>query len=161
MVAYSFKPRFVPAIQVGLGHRTDLMICPKRQTIRAERNGRARHVRPTEIMHLYCMQRAVDGFKIGEAVCIMATPIILKFGRDTNSVDYVESPATGLVATCAGLNEFAQRDGFRDWSDMRKFWAEEHPGVEQFTGVLLMWEPPHDETCYCITCSTTKRNARP
>lgn len=37
------------------------------------------------------------------------------------------------------LDAFAVEDGFEDWSDMRRFWALEHPNITQWTGVRICW----------------------
>ena len=39
------------------------------------------------------------------------------------------------------LDDFAVRDGFQGWADMRAFWRAEHPDVYKFNGVLIKWEP--------------------
>lgn len=119
------------------------MFMPKTQTIRAERkNG---HARPGGDLQLYHHQRLKDGFLIGRARCVSTSPITLKFG----SVDLIQDDAC-LITDVRGLDEFARKDGFNDWWDMRAFWAENHPGSMngagflEWTGRLIRWEPFED-----------------
>jgi len=132
MVAYSFKRRFVEPIRRGLAsaYPDQAGICPKRQTIRADRR---RHARPGEELQLYCGMRTKGCFLIGRARCA--------------GVDYVKLDFTGLVAVNRQafirtdiLDKFARSDGFSDFADMRSFWREEH-GLSVFEGVLVRWEP--------------------
>lgn len=154
MTAYSFHIRFVDRIRAGLlsdeewrrrsGTTAVLADVPqKRQTIRAERkNG---HSRPGGDLQLYYHQRHKDGFLIGYARCVSTTPITLKFGK----VDLVQDDQC-LITGARGLDDFAIKDGFCDWADMRQFWAENHPGSMrgagslEWTGRLIRWEPFED-----------------
>lgn len=38
------------------------------------------------------------------------------------------------------VNKFARDDGFKDWRELKAFWADEHPGLEVFDGVLITWK---------------------
>ena len=126
MVAYSFQRRFVEPILAGT----------KRQTIRADRR---RHARPGEALQLYVGMRTRQCRKIiPDPVCTFIMPISLTFGCSVG-VEGAISPGFGLPAS--DLDAFAVRDGFESWPDLKAFWAEHHPGVERFEGVLIRWEP--------------------
>lgn len=131
MVAYSFCKRFVAPILRGL-HPEDGVADMKMQTIRTDRK---RHARPGEELQLYCGMRTKSCFLIGRATCTDIRKVTIDFPRDRINVDYISMTTTGQ------LNAFSQCDGFVNWDDMRKFWREEHPGVDQFAGVLIMWRP--------------------
>lgn len=125
MVAYSFKRRFVPAILSGR----------KTHTIRAERAGRSRHVRPGETIQHYVGMRTRQCQKVGTATCWRVIPIRI-----------VATLAAPRVEVCRrridcvpGLDRFAQADGFVDWRDMLAFWRTEHPEVREFDGVMICW----------------------
>lgn len=143
MVAYSFQPQFVTAIRVGLsplGLGSPIAIAsgvwPKLQTIRAR--GMKRHARPGDTLQLYCRQRHPEGFKIGEAVCSQVGTVMLFFGRH----ERVRIPRRVFSARSAiELDAFARKDGFADWQALREFWREHHPGVDDFNGLLVEWEP--------------------
>lgn len=119
MVAYSFKPRFAPAISAGI----------KKQTIRADRK---RHVRDDETMQLYTGMRTRQCRLIGTALCKSIWPIRLHF--DPPTIVTVGTTTT----TRTGLDSFARRDGFESWDEMSEFWRTVH-GAGPFTGVLIEW----------------------
>ena len=136
-------PRFVDPIKVGLWiliENPGPLIASKRQTIRAERAD-GRHARPGDLLQLYCRQRHPSGFLIGKARCIDATRIEIGFRRKRRS-DWVRNAMDGLLDRPDGLDEFARRDGFQDWAELREFWSVAHPGVDDFKGVMIRWEPP-------------------
>lgn len=124
MVAYSFRPRFVDPIRAGT----------KRQTIRPERK---RHARPGEGLQLYTGMRTRQCKLIGRAICEDVRAVTLLFSH--------EVAAEGVIApslhVAGGLEAFAQRDGFASWADLKAFWRENHPGIDEFTGVLISWGP--------------------
>jgi uncharacterized protein YqfB (UPF0267 family) len=91
----------------------------KSQTIRADRK---RHARPGEELQLYTGMRTKHCRLIARVQCIGIRPITLDLAEDMPDA-------------------FAHRDGFADWEDMRAFWRQFHPGVETFTGVLILWDP--------------------
>lgn len=145
MVAYSFKPRFVDPIKLGLGLAVPATIPPtrpKRHTIREERVRNHAHV--GDILQLYCYQRSPSGFKIGEARCTGSAPIVLDFKNKCVSIRL----KTGGAATFANRKErdrFARSDGFEDWADLVAFWQVEHPKLgDTFEGVIVYWEPIHE-----------------
>lgn len=162
MVAYSFKPRFVVPIQAGLGlplkHPIKAQVAafmhvpddqrpaPKRQTIRAV--GRRRHARRGEILQLYCGLRTKRAFLIGRAKCTEVRDIVITFeeGRDVVAVGGI-GMGRGKQQRYAcyqgdGLDDFARRDGFESWAEMREFWKREHtPLPKVWIGLLIEWEP--------------------
>lgn len=121
MVAYSFKARFIHGIETGL----------KRQTIRADRK---RHARPGEEVQLYTAMRTRHCRLIGKAICQSVEPIILLF-TPSRKDDIVT--VSGIPMN--SLNDFARRDGFASWTHLRAFWTVEHPGTNEFHGVLITW----------------------
>lgn len=130
MVAYSFRPRFVDPLVAGL-EPGPLLPGMKRQTIRAPR---ARHARPGELVQLYTGMRTRQCRHLGNARCVAVEPVTLCFeGRGSLSFVTNRMPCD--------LDDFAVHDGFRDWPDLVAFWAEQHPGVFRFEGVLIRWEP--------------------
>lgn len=140
MVAYSFRPRFVTPIRIGLGlpilpedDDTDAgtLLVPKRQTIRAI--GKRRHARAGEMLQLYTGMRTRQCKKIGEAPCVFVVPIRIDVMKTRLKFsDFVFD-----------AEAFAQADGFASAADMHAFWLDAH-GLGKFEGVLIRWEP-HDE----------------
>lgn len=125
MVAYSFKPRFVAPIQAGT----------KRQTIRADRK---RHARPGEQLQLYTGMRTKQCKLIARSTCVSVDLVLLNFA------DHGVVRVNGIVLfSDAAMQDFAHRDGFTSWADMRAFWRENHPGMEQFEGVIIRWGDLH------------------
>ena len=136
MVAYSFKPRFVEPIRIGLSKVSLSFDCPpKRQTIRAI--GKRRHALPGETLQLYTGMRTKQCDKIGDARCISVEPIVIKVPKD----DYWLWVRIGQGDEFEAGDEFAIADGFRDIEDMWSFWRKEHPDAATFKGVLIKWEP--------------------
>jgi len=123
MVAYSFVERFERLILMGL----------KLQTIRG--NSGKRHARPGETMQLYINQRRPDARLILTPICRSVWPIRLLLGERHAAVVRGEDYA-------GGLDQLARDDGFGSWSEMRVFWDVHHPGVVDFSGVLIRWWPP-------------------
>lgn len=155
MVAYSFQRMFVPPILRGLGlacavghpsHQflpEQINCTPKRQTIRAPRGATAKsritgrqlygHAQPGDELQLYTGMRTKQCMLIGRARCTDVKPIALHF--DDPSIWIGQEPRLDV-------DEFARSDGFADgWKDLRAFWARHHPGVTDFTGVIIYWEP--------------------
>lgn len=130
MVAYSFKPGFVPLIQGG----------SKQQTIRLPRK---RHARAGEALQLFTGPR-MKPVRLGSAECVAVRDVRLDFNDQRVTLDdavTIEDPAE--------LDAFAIRDGFtvperlivtvRPWEYMAKWWAQTHPGQPVFRGVLIDW----------------------
>ncbi len=123
MVAYSFNKQFIAPIIEG----------SKRQTIRAYRK---RHARPGEMMQLYTAMRTKYCRAIGVSVCRMVAPITLDFEAERIRYPFERGMTTIFPP---GLDAFAADDGFTDWAQMRAFWAQAHPEVSVFEGVLIRW----------------------
>lgn len=138
MVAYSFRQRFAPNIQAGLGIPVAGRPKPKRQTIREY--GRRHHAVPGQEIQLYTGMRTKQCALIGEAMCVDASPIMLRF-LPHGIGDLVDSEVIGILERKDHLNLFAQHDGFIDWKELRMFFASNHPGISRFEGVLIRWEP--------------------
>lgn len=147
MVAYSYQPMFVAPIKRGLvsAYPDERGLRPKRQTIRAR--GRRRHARPGEELQLYCRQRSKDGFLIGRARCVGVDEVHIAFRKARRGArDWVKinggRPGDGdIFDGVTRLNEFARRDGFETWGHLIEFWLKHHPGVDDFDGLLIRWEP--------------------
>lgn len=124
MVAYNFKPRFVPLICEGM----------KRQTVRRHR---ARHARPGECLQLFAGLRTAEARRIllVDPVCTEVLPIRISFaaGRIAR-IEVADVPVLSL-------DGFAVRDGFEDIADMTDFWVEHHGGRD-FEGVVIEWAMP-------------------
>lgn len=127
MVAYSFKPSFVPLIEAGI----------KQQTIRLDRK---RHARPGESLQLFTGPR-MQPRRIGGALCQAVRQARLDFAGDRVQLD----DAIEILGDTE-LNAFATRDGFGDsragippWEFMARWWAMTHPDQPVFSGVLIDW----------------------
>lgn len=135
MVAYSFKKQFGPPILAGT----------KAQTIRAERTGKGRHVRPGELVQLYTGMRSKHCRRLGEALCLEVAPVRIELPRARRVPEVMiftpEGDLARHVLTARALTAFARADGFRDFDELHAFWAKEHPGVDTFHGVLIRWQP--------------------
>lgn len=138
MVAYSFKKQFIEPIMAGLEINTP-EIRPKLQTIRAM--GKRRHARPGEVIHLYTAMRTKQCRKLGDARCVSVEGVLLKWSEWPSfcTFDLQNGRRIGATRPIEDMEEFARADGFCDFAQMRKFWAEEH-GVATFEGVLIKWE---------------------
>jgi hypothetical protein len=127
MVAYSFKPSFVPLITSGV----------KQQTIRLPRK---RHARPGETLQLFHGPR-MKPVRIGSAICLSTSQVRLDFKADVVSIDDAIE-----IRGDDQLNAFATRDGFGDsrtgvapWEFMSRWWSVTHPDQPVFAGVLVDW----------------------
>lgn len=148
MTALSFKNRFVIHIKVGLGTVDHVALpggtiglpTPKRQTIRSPRK---RDVRAGEELQLYCGMRTKRAFLIGRARCTEVRDIVITFeeGRDVVAIGGGGTERYACYQG-GGLDEFARRDGFESWADMRKFWETVYaPLPKTWIGTLIEWEP--------------------
>lgn len=127
MTQYNFDPRWITPIASGA----------KRQTIRKPRAG-AGHAKPDDTLQLYTRSRTPQQTLIARARCTEVVPVQLSFGGG-RLVMYSVRPGAWVMDP-AKCDRFAAKDGFQDAADMRAFWAEKHPGVAEFTGVLIRWE---------------------
>lgn len=121
MVAFSFKQQFAAPILSGAKH----------QTIRAI--GKRQPPWPGDELQLYTGMRTKYCRLIGRARCWMVEPIVINLFDDTVELD------TAFFQTAAGLDGFAEKDGFDSWTAMKAFWAREHPGEVVFTGRVIRW----------------------
>ena len=128
MVAYSFRPQFVQPILSGA----------KRQTIRPHRAGRSRHARPGEEVQLYTGMRTRRCTLIGRAMVESVHQVELMFSGPSEGY-VLDARFTTADLYKSYVNTFARADGFKDWRELKAFWAEEHPGLDRFEGVLIKW----------------------
>ena len=121
MVAYNFRSRFADAVQSGL----------KLQTIRAPRvRG---HARPGDALQLYTGMRTRACRKLADALCLASTHCIL-----------TEGGVWLGDGSRAGLDDFAQADGFGNFEEMRTWFRKTH-GLP-FEGQLIRWRLFRAET---------------
>lgn len=133
MVAYSFRPRFVRPIEVGLGIIKDQFVYPKTHTVRAI--GRKRHARTGEKVQLYTGLRTKAAKKIGEATCNRTAPIVLEFG-DLGVWITIDGKRLSKDQT----HDFAHSDGFRTLDEFMMFWADNHDCPTKWSGIIIYWE---------------------
>lgn len=127
MVAYSFKAQFIDPIRSGR----------KLQTIRAD--GKRRHARPDEALQLYTAMRTRSCRKLGDAICAAVLPVRIVIGQQWS----VATLDGTNITSAAGLDRFAQDDGFLDWPGLVRFWLENHAAADQqidFHGRLIRWK---------------------
>ncbi len=124
MVAYSFQRRFIDPIVTG----------SKCQTIRAE--GARRHAMPGKVLQLYFGMRTKYCRKIiPDQVCVRCDSVLLDFGP----VRSVVIGGRTKLYSVGDLDRFAVCDGFENWEDLVAFWAQFHPDVVEFYGVMPGW----------------------
>lgn len=132
MVAYSFKKQFAPLILAGT----------KAQTIRGDRK---RHARPGELLQLFTGMRTRECRRLGEALCTAVERVLIVLPHRRQPPRIVVNTLEGEFVRGAtwgvSLDEFAQQDGFRDFDAMIAFWRENHPGQDEFSGILIRWQP--------------------
>lgn len=166
MVAYSFKPRFVAPIRVGLGlipldavknvalggfdminrwsDPSAKAPAPKTQTIRAERR---RHARPGDELQLYCGMRQKWCMLIGKARCVEVLPIDIVFAPTERVIIHGFNEGVLYYTEAKRLDLFATNDGFEDWAQMKAFWREEHgDDLIRFNGKIIYWKPIRCDT---------------
>lgn len=122
MSAYNFKAQFAELVESG----------KKRQTIRAMR----KHMpKVGERVHLFTGMRtkACRRLRAGHEDRHKAVRLVTIRHK---SVDVGVGPLVTLRFD-SDLNEFARRDGFNDWPEMRDFFRREH-GLP-FHGFLVEW----------------------
>ena len=140
MVAYSFKTRFAEPILAGT----------KLHTVRAPRK---RDARPGEELQLYRGMRTKQCALIAVKNCVAVLRVIVCAHDNWIAVGdgypWPEQPCAmsnkrGRVHySFVHVHDFARRDGFEDWHEMRRFWLENHPvstpADSGFKGVLIGW----------------------
>ena len=123
MVAYNFKPQFVPLIESG----------KKTQTIRAI--GKKRHAKPGERLQLYTGMRQPGCRKIiADPVCVSVANVRIKY-------DYSGLlPEPKITSGMYDINPYALApdDGFSDVGAFMDFFEDTH-GLP-FEGVLIKWK---------------------
>jgi hypothetical protein len=124
MVAYSFQKQFVAPILAGT----------KTHTVRADRK---RHARPGEELQLYSGMRTQHCKLIMRARCIDVKPIVIVPKRGLGAFVTIGREFPGITP-----DDFARSDGFRCWADLCDFWDKHHPGVDEFSGVIIFWSSP-------------------
>jgi hypothetical protein len=124
MVAYNFRERFVPAIELGR----------KRQTIRRDRALFGRHARPGEGLQLYTGMRTGSCRLIrDDVICTAVAPCRIEFCPDGQIAEILVG---GMRVRF--LKEFALGDGFCSLADMSRFFVDAY-GAAPFEGVLIEW----------------------
>jgi hypothetical protein len=126
MVAYSYKLRFADPMLDGI----------KDGTIRAPRQGKSRHARPGDAIQNYTGMRTQHCRLILKSVCVATFDVVLRWRPIVEVIIGDEKLPLGQ------FDVFARRDGFGDFDDMERFWAEVHPGIRRFVGELIRWQPP-------------------
>ena len=116
MVAYNFQARFAKAVAIGA----------KRQTIRAPR--KSGHAIVGQALQLYTGLRTKRACKLRDPdpLCITSTYCAIR-----------EDGITLGNHPTVDLDEFARRDGFRDFADMKDWFRKTH-GLP-FIGHLIVW----------------------
>lgn len=159
MVAYSFQKRFIGPVLAGLEPGPWLPDM-KRHTLRLPREGRSKHVRPEQPVHLYTAMRTKHCRQLGLATCRLRIPVRLVLDCGKMSIarqegaalrSYVKQLAPIVqqileapVAHCFegdAMDEFARTDGFADREEMAAFFNAPKEGVWHLQLVLIAWAP--------------------
>lgn len=138
MVALSFKPEFVIAIDAG----------QKSRTIRRVR--KAGNPEPGKPLQLYTGMRTADCEKIRDATCTRVRPVLIDYMGITLSGRRLwagDAPAyQGGPDPEHYDGDFARADGFDSFSDMAEFFKKQY-GLP-FEGQLIEWSlaiPSHHQ----------------
>lgn len=124
MVAYSFQPRFVPALRSG----------EKGQTIRAK--GKKRHARVGDLVQVYTGMRTKHCQRLFESPCIEATPIQI-YRKDMGELEKLEIVVGDRLLSFEEMTVLALADGFETLAAFIAFFEPAMP----FDGVLIKWRP--------------------
>lgn len=127
MVAYSFQPQFVPAIERG----------DKTHTIRAL--GKKRHARAGEMVQLYTGMRTSRCRLLFASKCL-STSSVLIFPDRTVIVD-------GAALDDAAVTNLAIADGFEGFDQFMEFFGQNFDHQDKaenipFDGILVNWRYP-------------------
>lgn len=134
MALLGFKKRFVPKIRRGT----------KQQTIRTFRKY---PISPGETLYLYTALRTKYAEKIKEVICDWVYTIDIKINAGIITINNGPCGESTTLKGTHELDQFAKRDGFANWQDMKAFWIAEH-GVKKgnrkvilttFRGMLITW----------------------
>jgi hypothetical protein len=127
MGLYNFMPQFVTSIKRG----------SKTHTIRAPR---AHPDKPGNILHLYMGLRTRSVELIMRVPCVKVEDILIRRGPSLSSdaTDIFEVAIDGLGLEADEKEALARRDGFKNFSQMMKFWDGRMP----FEGHLIHWKFP-------------------
>jgi hypothetical protein len=115
MVAFNFKEQFVPNIKKGIKKQTI------RKTIRCKKGDK---------LELYTGMRTKQCKKIKDTICIDIYPIAITENK-------LSSGRTQLI-TKTNLDNFAIKDGFKNWEDFKLFFKI-HYGLP-FYGYVYIFE---------------------
>lgn len=131
MVAYSFQRQFIGPIE-----RRE-----KGQTIRAP--GKRRHAQVGDQLQLYFAMRTQHCRKIiADQICTRVDQVRLDLRFGVITIGPLDDPMRcHFMADRRDADRFAVLDGFENWEALVAFWAQFHPGVEQFEGVMPGWLP--------------------
>jgi hypothetical protein len=131
MVAYSFQRQFIDPIVRG----------SKVQTIRAP--GKRRHAHVGSQLQLYFAMRTQYCRKIiDDQTCTRIDEVRLDLVHGVVTIGPLADPMRcHFLADRRDVDRFAVLDGFDNWKAMTDFWAQFHPGIEAFEGVMPGWRP--------------------
>ena len=131
MADYTFQPRFVLPIELGL----------KQQTIRRYKthllggDGLKGHAKVGGPIGLKTGPRFRPRY-IGHATAVLVDHVLLEFAHGRRTL--FGHMGTDIATAAADLDRFAVLDGFGDWHDMRAFWRVTHE-VDTFQGARIFW----------------------
>ncbi|MFN7301427.1 MAG: ASCH domain-containing protein [Bacteroidota bacterium] len=129
MIAINFKAKFADLVASG----------KKTQTIR-----QTNRFKVGDTLQLYTGQRTKACRKLGEAVVKTIFKIsITETNVEYANLDYISVCGKGREKSLGGreylLNNFAQKDGFKDFEEMKAFFVAQY-GDLPFEGYLIQWE---------------------
>lgn len=135
MAALSYKGRFVEYVENGLLGREGRT---KSQTIR---NFRKYPIKRGETLYHYYGMRTKHCKKIGESICSSVNKIEITPRGVT--IFYENHSYHHRIWKKADKDDFAIRDGFANWEEMKRWWVLTHgPNCFPFVGQLIRWKIP-------------------
>lgn len=130
----TFKERFSDLILSG----------QKIHTVRADKKGRLTVGRKLEIWignprnsrlnDKVAGDQVLRVYKLGTASVSRSLDISISFSSNLVQLSSPDKTVRTCLSTDEELNRFANNDGFRDWSDMKEWFGQDH-----FTGKLVYW----------------------